>query len=118
MALVNVVADTRGMTAYSADLGRASYKATKLAIAVVAKTTFDCQRYAKRYAPVDTGFLRAGIQAEAIGLVGEVISTAEYSAYQEYGTYKMRAHPFMGPAREKVTPGFVAAMAQIPGKAL
>lgn len=118
MALVNVIADTRGLTAYSAQLGKASYAATKLAIAAVAKTTYDCQRYAKAFAPVDTGFLRSAITAEAIGLVGEVISNAEYSAFQEYGTWKMRAHPFMGPARDKVTPKFVEAMAQIPGKVL
>ena len=118
MVAVQVITDTRGVTAYGAQLGRAGYRATKLAAAVVAKTTFDCQRVAKQMAPVDTGALRAGIQADVWGLVGEVVSTAEYSAFQEYGTWKMRAHPFMGPAREKVTPGFVKAMGEIPGKVL
>lgn len=34
----------------------------------------------------------------------ELIAPVEYSPYQEYGTYKMAAHPFMRPAIDETAP--------------
>jgi len=46
-------------------------------------------------APVDTGHLRDSIRvAEASAERLSVVSEAEYSAYVEFGTYKMSAQPF------------------------
>jgi HK97 gp10 family phage protein len=46
-------------------------------------------------APVDTGFLRDSIRVqEASAERLTVVSEAEYSAYVEFGTYKMSAQPF------------------------
>ena len=118
MAQVFVRVDTRGMSAHVADLGRASKQATVMAGKAVAKATFDCQAIAKSLAPVDTGFLRASIEASVKGLTGEVVSMAEYGIFVEYGTWKMRAQPYMGPATRKVAPKFAQAMGQIPGKVL
>lgn len=40
---------------------------------------------------------------------------AEYGAYVEYGTHKMAARPYLGPAAEAVRPGFEAAMKRLLG---
>jgi len=59
-------------------------------------------RRAKQKAPVDTGNLRASINKPPATPSGvEVISPAEYSVYQEMGTYKMAAHPYMRPALDE-----------------
>jgi HK97 gp10 family phage protein len=47
-------------------------------------------RHARAGAPVLTGALRASIRVED----NEVIATADYAGYQEFGTQKMPAHPF------------------------
>lgn len=52
------------------------------------------QDIAKSTCPVDTGNLRANIGYSADGGGVECWSDAEYSAYQEYGTYKMHAQPY------------------------
>ena len=54
---------------------------------------------AKLRAPVDTGFLRASITHKVIAFDTVIIGTAvEYAAYQEFGTVKMVAQPFLRPA--------------------
>lgn len=57
---------------------------------------------ARKKAPVDTGFLRdnSGVNMPEPGLAN-VMFHAEYAAYQELGTHKMQAHPFLTPACEK-----------------
>lgn len=52
------------------------------------------EEQAKATCPVDTGYLRAhiGYQADSGGC--EIWSDAPYSAYQEYGTSRMRAQPY------------------------
>lgn len=57
--------------------------------------------YAKAFAPVDTGYMRDHIEKTKSG----VVSRAPYSSYVEYGTYKMRAQPFMRPALSAAAPG-------------
>lgn len=55
--------------------------------------------YAKSLAPVDTGRLRNSINHTQISDDTEQISApVEYAVYQEFGTMKMAAHPFMKPA--------------------
>jgi len=66
---------------------------------------------------VDTGALRNSIGTNVTGLSAEIGPTVNYAPYQEYGTSRMAAHPYMGPAADEVTPGFVSAMEQI-GKGL
>ena len=85
-----------------------------LAGAVVQKTAADVEAQAKTFAPVDTGYLRSSIQAQPTGALSAIVNCgADYGIYQEYGTSKMAAHPFMVPAAEVVRPGFLAAMARI-----
>lgn len=53
---------------------------------------------AKALSPVDTGALRASITSQTQDNVCHVGTNVEYAPYQEYGTYKMKAQPFLIPA--------------------
>lgn len=82
--------------------------------AAVTAAAAQVEAHAKTTAPVDTGNLRSSIQARPAGaLAADVVAQAEYAIYQEFGTYKMAAQPFMGPAAEAVRPAFEAAMRQV-----
>jgi HK97 gp10 family phage protein len=85
---------------------------------VVRKAAFDVERYAKQNAAVDTGFMRSSIhtviQTNNWRTYGaEVIAEAAYSYFVEAGTSRMAPQPFMGPALDRVEPGFVAALEAI-----
>ena len=59
------------------------------------------ESYAKQLAPVDTGRLRNSITHAQLDENTEVIgSNVEYAPYQELGTSRMAAHPFLRPAAE------------------
>jgi HK97 gp10 family phage protein len=58
----------------------------------------------ERLVPVDTGLLKASINVEAVGdttyiTVGD--NGAFYWAFQEFGTSKMAARPFIRPALDR-----------------
>lgn len=75
--------------------------------------TFEEQ--AKATCPVDTGYLRAHIGYNADSGGCEIWSDAPYSAYQEYGTSKMRAQPYFEAAMANAyanIEGSMAALAQ------
>lgn len=61
---------------------------------------------AKELAPIRTGTLRRSIQAEEGPGEREVTigTNVEYAIYQEYGTSRMPAHPFLRPALESEAP--------------
>lgn len=71
----------------------------------ITKATQLVQRTAKDNAPVDTGYLKRSIGREVIGkgkgVYGRVYTSTEYAPYQEFGTYKMIAHPFLFPALQR-----------------
>lgn len=81
--------------------------------AAVARAVQDAETLAKVNAPVDTGALRNSIMGEADGLEGAIYTGIEYSVYQEFGTYKMPAHPFFTPAIEGVAGQFARDMQDI-----
>jgi len=59
------------------------------------------ESYAKQLAPVDTGNLRNSITHQQYDENTEIIGTnVEYAPFQELGTRKMKAHPFLRPAAE------------------
>ena len=68
----------------------------------IQKATQLVQRTAKSMAPVDTGYLKRSISRETKGsgvnVYGRVFTPTEYAIYQEFGTSKMVAQPFMFPA--------------------
>lgn len=85
-----------------------------LAEHAVAKAAHDIEAHAKANAPVDTGLLRNSIGAHREGPAAWVVeSPVDYSVYQEYGTSRMTAHPYMTPAVELVRPQLVAALRRI-----
>ncbi len=81
----------------------------------VRKTVFDIEASAKMKVAVDTGNLMNSITGSADGLSGEVGTGVDYAVYQEYGTTKMPAHPYMTPAAEAAWPEFLAGVQKAVG---
>lgn len=108
--------ETGELKALAVDLGKAGVETTRKAGQAVRKAAADVEGGAKALAPVDTGALKGSIGVSMHGpLSAEIGPTQNYSVYVEFGTYKMAAQPFMGPAADRVEPGFVAAMEQLGG---
>ena len=103
------------LTRFAADLRENADTLTRRASQVVRKAALDTMADAKMLAPVDTGNLRGSITTDARtgDLVAVVEATADYSAYVEFGTRRMRPQPFMRPAQERNTPGFLEAISQL-----
>ena len=59
--------------------------------------------------PVDTGYLRSTINANADGDTCEAEATADYAQYVEYGTVYMDAQPYFEPALEAACAAAAAA---------
>lgn len=66
----------------------------------VKKNGAEMQKKAQKEAPIDSGHLHDVIFLEITdgGMTAEVESTAEYAAYQEYGTRFMKGKPHIRPA--------------------
>lgn len=81
---------------------------------IVGRTAFLVEARAKMLAAVDTGALKNSIAAKQTGeLSWEVAPHVLYAWYQEFGTSKMPAHPYLIPAVESQRAAFVAAMSEI-----
>jgi HK97 gp10 family phage protein len=94
--MTDVKLDTRVLDKIAANLDGSTDRA-------LGSIAFQVEGEAKVRAPVDTGALRNSIHTEKkkAGLYW-VADGVEYGIYQELGTYKMRAQPFMVPATEAV----------------
>ena len=70
---------------------------------IVRKVAFRAQGHMKMLAAVDTGAMRNSIDTEFLndGFTAHVGPHVEYAIYQEFGTHKMAAHPFVVPGLEK-----------------
>lgn len=117
--------DASELRTLAKDIGEAPKAAGHLVRAVVRKTAKDVEHTAKLLAPVDTGNLKGSISTSDLRAMGtsgsieaEVRATAEYAIYQEVGTSRMPAQPFMGPAADKHSPAFEEALAQIMARAV
>lgn len=106
----------------AADLTRAGSQTQARARLVVEKSTLDIESDAKNLAPVDTGNLRSSIghmyHYEDGAVEAEIGPTADYGAYVELGTSVHAPQPYMAPALERRTPGFIQAMRQLGGTIL
>lgn len=72
------------------------------------------QRFAKVYAPRDTGFLESQIKTSyPQALEAHIDAEAAYSGYQEYGTRFQTGKPFMRPALKVVEPKFKQDMTDV-----
>ena len=60
------------------------------------------ETHSKRLAPVKTGLLRASIHTEPTRPANKIVTRSEvkYSVFQEFGTMKMRASPFLRPGKD------------------
>ena len=88
---------------------KASLEATKSAMK---STLSKAQEVSKRNARVDTGYMRNNIDIDYIKasgstVTGRYVARAEYSSYNEYGTYKMSAKPFMRVGVANAKPYFI-----------
>lgn len=69
--------------------------------------SFKIQREAMIRCPVDTGYLRSSIIVdEQEKFYNEVVATADYAAFVEFGTRQHPAQPFMVPAAQMYAPAF------------
>lgn len=96
MQVGKVTMDTRRLDELARKLG----VNTERALAAIAEQV---QGEAASRAPVDTGALKNSIAAEKKArFLWWVADGVEYGLYQELGTSRMTAHPFMVPAVESV----------------
>lgn len=96
-----VVTEVRGLDALLGKLDKLPGQMTAAAERAVADETDEVTQDMRDTCPVDTGALRAGMQAEVDGLSGKAVSTAAHSFAVEGGTSKMPAQPFAEPAAER-----------------
>lgn len=104
----------------SADLTMAAEKAQRMAPAIVAKAAQDVEAIAKSFCPVDTGYLRSSIHTvlDPSSVRATIGPSAEYAPFVEWGTHRQAPQAFMGPALDRVSPGFVKAIEQLGGEIL
>ena len=76
----------------------------------IAKSTLRVESNAKRFAPVDTGRLRASIASNIKPDRGEVGTNVEYAPFMEFGTYKSAGKPFLFPAWNMERSKFIASL--------
>lgn len=112
--------DTAELNRLAVDLAGVDARIGPQVQTVLRKTTYDIERDAKAFAPVDTGNLRNSIGHSDLRTVGqsgvqevEIGPTAEYGAFVEFGTSRNAPAAYMGPALDRSTPGFITAMEQI-----
>lgn len=89
---------------------KASLEATRSAMK---STLSKAQEVSKRNARVRTGYMRNNIDIDYIKtsgstVTGRYVARAEYSSYNEYGTYKMSAKPFIRVGVAEAQPYFVS----------
>ena len=77
--------------------------AKKIAKEVLRRSMIEIQNLSKIYAPVDTSNLRNSIELISIRDDMYIINVfAPYAYYVEYGTWKMKAQPYLRPALDEV----------------
>ncbi len=80
----------------------------------LAAAAFQVQAVAQSLAPVDTGALKNSIGTERKArFTYWVQDSVEYGIYQELGTSRMAAQPFMVPAVEQVSKDFERMLSEI-----
>lgn len=88
------------------------------ASSAVATSTFAVAQRARSLVPVDTGTLKAAIDASRTvnsltGRVGITSKDAYYWRHVEFGTSRMAARPFFRPAAEQERNAFIQRMREI-----
>lgn len=100
----------------AAEINSGTVKGLLAAEKVWRASTFAVQRWSQTFVPVDTGFLRASITVELRGgllsgrMESEIGPEAHYGSYVEYGTSRFAPRAYMGPAMDRVSGTYVAAI--------
>ena len=86
-------------------------------------TLSKAQEVSKRNARVDTGYMRNNIDIDYIRssgstVTGRYVARADYSSYNEYGTYKMSAKPFIRVGVAEAHPYFISEIKRELAKAV
>lgn len=86
-------------------------------------TLSKAQEVSKRNARVDTGYMRNNIDIDYIKasgstVTGRYVARADYSSYNEYGTYKMSAKPFIRVGVAEAHPYFISEIKRELAKAV
>ncbi|PYG00164.1 phage protein, HK97 gp10 family [Georgenia satyanarayanai] len=116
--------DTSEVRELAATLTNAAGHVGAKASKAVRKTALDIQRDAQIAAPYEFGNLQSSISTTVTGdgrhgeMSAEVGPTASYGLWQELGTSKMAAQPFLFPAADRHEPVFIEAIAQLGGSVL
>lgn len=84
-------------TSHADEVKQAKDQAVSMALE---KIGLIAERYAKGYAPVDTGRLRSSISHETDSDSAYIGTNVEYAQYQEFGTSRQKGTPFLRPAVE------------------
>jgi HK97 gp10 family phage protein len=85
------------------ELGEMIEKMPARAEQIIRQVAFRAEGHMKQRAAVDTGAMRDSVFTEIVdNFTAEVGPSVEYAIYQEFGTSRMAAHPF-------VIPGALAA---------
>lgn len=79
----------------------------------VGTSGLNIQRNAKLLCPVDTGTLRNSIMVDFEGLTATVHTNIPYAPYVEFGTFRMRARPYLTPAAKQEEPRFLQRLIRI-----
>lgn len=96
MDVVRVDIDTRILDKFARSCNMSTDQAVRAAALQV-------EGVAKNLAPVDTGALKNSIHTERKGEMEYTVGDGvEYGIFQELGTHKMPAHPFLIPALKRV----------------
>lgn len=90
---VQIVEDT-----FTKKLAGASARLQQIAFNVLDQGGADIQALAEQLVHVRTGYLRSTIYHRVEGLALEAGATADYASFQEFGTRRMPAAPFLRPA--------------------
>jgi len=90
---VQIVEDT-----FTRKLVGASARLHEIAFNVLDQGGADIEAMAKQLVHVRTGYLRSTIYHRVEGLSLEAGATADYAPFQEFGTRRMAANPFLRPA--------------------
>ena len=116
------MSDFSELTTLAADLSKASAGVQAKAAQVVKNSGFDAVTVMQSEVPVDTGALKNSVNVDFHGsdraISAEVGPSVEYAGYVAYGTRYQPPNPYDLRTLEKVSPGFVEAIAQLGGDIL
>lgn len=108
---MTVTVEIKGAREVLANLDLANQNIRAAVGAAVQREGIRVQGLAREFAPVDTGALRASIQYAPTGEMEAVVQDGvAYGVFQEFGTSRAPAQPFMRPAVEVSIPEYLAEL--------